>query len=66
MPGTPRCYLCHERDNVFETNAVIGKDVVFKTSNIYPLLSVTVGAPPGHLEPHPATTRCRNSVFQAT
>jgi hypothetical protein len=30
MPSTSRYYLCHERDTVFETNAV------FETSNSFP------------------------------
>jgi hypothetical protein len=30
IPGTPRYYLCHERDTIFETN------VVFETSNTFP------------------------------
>jgi hypothetical protein len=64
MFGTPRYYL--ERDYVFQTDNLYETNVVLQTSNIYPLPSATVGAPPGHLEPHLATTRRRNSVFQAT
>jgi hypothetical protein len=59
-----RYYL--EREYVFQADNLYETNVVLQTSNIYPLPSATVGAPLGHLEPHLATTRCRNSVFQAT